>query len=72
MPAAIRSRTSYLANRDQQINVGNILAQSSQDTASANYLNQAGSYAMTMGEVGAGASLLKGVGSTNFGSFGFG
>jgi hypothetical protein len=70
--AAIRSRTSYLANRDQQIKVGNIMEQSATDTASANYLNQAGSYAMTMGEVGAGANLLKGVGATNWGSFGFG
>ncbi len=70
--AAIKSRTSYLANRDQQIQVGNILAQSSEDTASADYLHQAGSYAMTMGEVGAGANLLKGIGQTNWGTFGFG
>jgi hypothetical protein len=70
--AAIRSRTSYLADRQQQIKVGNIEAQDSQDTADADYLHQAGSFAMTMGEVGAGASLLKGVGSTNWGTFGFG
>jgi hypothetical protein len=70
--AAIKSRTSYLANRDQQIQVGNIMEQSATDTAGAAYMNQAGSYAMTMGEVGAGANLLKGIGATNWGSFGFG
>lgn len=70
--AAIRSRTSYLANEQDQIKVGNILAQVGEDQASAAYLNQAGSFALTMGEVGAGATLLKGIGSTNFGTFGFG
>jgi hypothetical protein len=68
--AAIRSRTSYLANRQQDIQVGNIEAQANQDTADAAYLNQAGSYAMTMGEVGAGANLLKGIGQTKWGTFG--
>ena len=70
--AAIRSRTSYLSNENQQTQVGNIMAQVGTDQAGAAYLNQAGSYAMTMGEVGAGANLLKGVGATNWGSFGFG
>lgn len=70
--AAIRSRTSYLGERSIQTQVGNILEQSDENTAGAAYLNSAGSFAQTMGAVGAGATLLKGIGQTNFGTFGFG
>lgn len=68
--AAIRSRTSYLANEDQSIQVGNIMAQVNEDQASSAYYNSAASYAMTMGDVGAAANLAKGIGSTNWGTFG--
>lgn len=69
---AIRSRTTYLAERDTNIKVGNILGQVAQNEADAAYLRSAGAFALTQGIVGAGASLSKSIGMTSFGTFGFG
>lgn len=68
--AAIRARTEALGDEDRAIKVGNILAQGSMDTASANYLTQAGQFAYGQGLVGAGADILGAIGKTNPGSFG--
>jgi hypothetical protein len=58
---AIRERTSYLSERDTNIKVGNILAQTQQDEADAAYLRKAGAFALTAGKIGAAATLLKGL-----------
>jgi hypothetical protein len=67
---AIRDRTSFLSERDTGIRVENILAQASQNESDAAYLRDASGYALTMGMVGAGATLGKGIGQTNFSTFG--
>lgn len=68
---AIRSRTTYLAERDTNIKVGNILGQVAQNEADAAYMRSASAFALTNGIIGAGATLGKGIGTTNFGTFGF-
>jgi hypothetical protein len=70
--AAIRSRTSYLANRQESIQVDNIMAQNAQDRSDAEYMRQSGQFALGMGALNAGSSVLKGIGGTNWGSFGVG
>jgi hypothetical protein len=70
--AAIVDRTEMLGDRARGIKVGNILAQTNQEQADASYLQSAGSFAQTMGFFGAGADVMKGIGSTNFGAFGGG
>ena len=68
--AALRARTTYLGERDTNIRVGNILAQANQDVSDAAYLRSAGEYALGMGRLSAMATVAKGVGQTNFSSFG--
>lgn len=67
---AVRGMTEAYGDEDRAIKVGNILAQGSMDTASANYLNQAGSFAYGQGFVGAGADIASFLGRTNPGTFG--
>jgi len=69
---ALRDRSEYLGERDIGIRVGNILAQVDQNEADAAYMRNAASFALTSGEIGAGATLLRGIGQTSFGTFGFG
>lgn len=47
--AALRSTAEMYGNEERAIQVGNILEQSDMDTAGANYMQQAGSFAMEMG-----------------------
>ena len=67
---ALRSRAADVGNQQKAIRVGNILAQQSQDVASANYLQSAGKFALNMGELGAGADVLAAIGKTNPNLFG--
>jgi hypothetical protein len=46
---AVRDRTAFIGDRSRSIQVGNIMAQASQDEADSQYLNSAGSYALNMG-----------------------
>jgi hypothetical protein len=68
--SVLRGTTEEYANESKSIAVGNILQQSQMDTASANYLNQAGSFAMLQGVLGAGGGAATTAGKTDFGSFG--
>ena len=70
--AALRDRTSMLGDRARSIQVDNILAQSMQDQNDAAYMRSAGSYAMSMADLSAGATVAGGIAKTNFSSFGFG
>jgi hypothetical protein len=69
---ALRGVTTANANQNRAIQVGNILTQSEMDTAGANYLRSAGSFAMTQGIIGGLAGAAKGLAGTNFGAFGLG
>lgn len=69
--AALRERTEYIGDRARTIQVANIQAQTEQDAADADYLRQAGKYAMGLGYASAGASIFKGLGQTDFSKFGF-
>lgn len=67
---ALRDVTSQRENQERAIRVGNILTQSETDTAGANYLNQAGSFALTQGVLGGlagGANLLAKTNPATFG-----
>jgi hypothetical protein len=68
--AAVRDINEYIGNRQKNVAVENILAQSEQEEADARYLRQAGKFAMGMGELDAAAAVAKGVGGTDFSSFG--
>jgi len=69
--AAILDRQEYVGNRARDISVENLMAQAEENDASANYMRQAGAYALSQGKLGAFATLLKGVGQGVSGS-GFG
>lgn len=68
---AVRGMTEQYGDEERAIKVGNIMAQASMDTASAGYLDQAGQFAYSMGELGAGADVLGAIGKTNPGTLGF-
>lgn len=70
--AAIYDRTEYLGTRDINTRVDNIMAQVNQEGADSAYLQKAGSFAMTMGIIGAGAGIGKSIGQTNPNTFGVG
>jgi len=71
--AAVLDRQEYVGNRARDISVENLMAQADENDASANYLRQAGAYALSQGKIGAFASLLKGVGGAVASpGFGFG
>jgi hypothetical protein len=70
--AALRGTTETYGGQDKAIKVGNILQQSEMDTASANYLKSAGSFAMTQAILGGAGGAATTLGKTNWGSFGFG
>lgn len=69
---ALRQRATGVANQERAVRVGNILAQQSEDLASADYLTSAGKFAMNMGELGAATDVLGGIAKTSSGTFGFG
>jgi hypothetical protein len=60
--AAIRDLTEARGERAKSITVDNILEQVDQDTADAAYMRTAGQYALLSGEVGAGGTVLGGIG----------
>src|SRR5215471_6769241 len=64
--AAVRGFTESQGITKRNIDVENILAQSEQDQADAAYLRQAGAFALTQGKIGAFATVLGGIGKTNF------
>jgi hypothetical protein len=66
----LRGTTEEYADQSKAIAVGNILQQSQMDTASANYLNQAGSFAMLQGVLGAAGGAATTAASTKSGIFG--
>lgn len=66
----LRSTTASYSNEQRAIKVGNILSQSEMDTAGANYMQQAGSFAMTQGVLGGMASAAGILAKTNPGTFG--
>ena len=69
---ALRSRATEVGNQQKAIRVGNILAQQSQDLASASYLQSAGKFALNMGELGAATDVFGALGKTNPNLFGTG
>lgn len=69
---ALRDTTESIANQTKAIKVGNILEQSETDTAGANYLNQAGSFALQQGWLSGLASAAGTIAKTNPGTFGGG
>jgi hypothetical protein len=68
--AALRDVTTGRLNQEKAIRVGNILTQSETDTAGANYLTQAGSFALMQGILGGAASGAAALAKTNPGTFG--
>jgi phage I-like protein len=58
---ALKDRTAALSNRNRSITVDNILAQAASDEADANYMRQAGDYALTSSFVNAGMDIGKGL-----------
>lgn len=69
---ALQSRTEYLGDRYRNTAVDNILAQTEQDSADADYLRHAGKFAMGLGYINAAAGVAKGLGQTDWTKFGFG
>jgi hypothetical protein len=67
---ALRSVTTANANQSKAIQVGNILSQNEMDTAGANYLNSAGSFALTQSIIGGLAGGAGTLGQTKWSSFG--
>lgn len=60
---AVKEHEAYLGERQRNIAVENIMAQSEQDVSDAAYMRQAGSYALAQGNTAAFATLLKGFSS---------
>ena len=58
--AAIRERTTYIAERERTTKERNLVAQAEEDEASARYLRQAGRYAISTSRVAAAGQLLSG------------
>ena len=65
---ALRSVTTANANQGKAIQVGNILSQNEMDTAGADYLNSAGSFALTQSIIGGLAGGAGTLGQTKFGA----
>lgn len=59
--AALRQQTTFYSDQQRSTSVDNILEQSTQDTNDAAYYRSAGSFALNMGDLSAGTSLLSGV-----------
>ena len=70
--AAFSEYQEGLGENQRAIAVTNIKEQVLQQRSDAAYLNYAGQQALFAGDLGAGATLLKTAGSTNFSTFGFG
>lgn len=68
--AALKGATASFGNEEKAIRVGNILSQSEMDTASSQYLQKAGQFALTQGALSGLAGVAGTLGKTNFGSFG--
>lgn len=68
--AAVRDYTEQLGSTQRGTTVDNIIEQSTQDASDAAYMRSAGAYAQTVGTLNAGSVLLKGLGGSNFSSFG--
>lgn len=69
---ALRNTTASRQNLAKTTQVGNILSQSEMDASNADYLKQAGSYALTQSIVAGAAGAAGKVAQTNFSSFGTG
>lgn len=59
--AAIDDLNTKLSNRQRNAAVGSLREQANTDDASANYLKQAGSFALTQGYIGAGIQVAGGL-----------
>lgn len=71
--AAIMGQQEYRGIRARDIAVENLVSQAEENEASANYMRQAGAFALSQGKLGAFATLLKGFGqAAGSSSFGFG
>jgi hypothetical protein len=68
--AALRSTDAANANQERSIRVGNILSQSETDQAGANYMQSAGSFALTQGWLSGAAGAAGQIAQTNSGTFG--
>ena len=64
---AIKDRTSMIGDRQRNIQVGNIMAQASQDEADAQYFKQAGDFALQMGWMNGASAAASKIASTKFG-----
>ena len=69
--AAIEQRQEFVGTRAKDIAVENLIAQAEENEASANYMRQAGAFALSQGKLGAFATMLKGFGGAS-GSSSFG
>jgi hypothetical protein len=58
---ALKDRAQSLGNRNRSIAVDSILAQAQQDDADANYMKQAGDFALTSSYLNAGTGIGKGL-----------
>lgn len=68
--AALRGTLEERSNLEKSIQVGNILSQSEMDSASADFLTQAGSFAMNMGFLKAGGQAAGALASAPWASIG--
>jgi hypothetical protein len=69
--AAVLRSQEFVGDRAKDISVENLMAQADENDASANYMRQAGAFALSQGKLGAFATVLKSFGSAA-GSSGFG
>jgi hypothetical protein len=69
--AALRDRTAYIGDRARSIQVGNLNAQADQNESDADYLRQAGSFALSNSRVAALSGVLSSA-SSAVGKFGAG
>jgi hypothetical protein len=58
---ALKDRTQFLGDRNRSTAVDSILAQAQQDDADANYMKQAGDFALTSSFINAGTDIGKGL-----------
>jgi hypothetical protein len=70
---AILDRQERIGDRARDISVENLMAQAEENDASANYMRQAGAFALSQGKLGAFATVLKSFGgAAGSSSFGIG
>lgn len=71
--AAVLGRQEFVGDRAKDISVENLMAQADENDASAKYMREAGAFALSQGNLGAFATVLKGFGAAaGSKAFGFG